>query len=178
MRVRTPWLTLGVFAVTAVVTGAMLIWPQIGPALQRDPAMLHGEWWRFLTTWLVLTDGWLQVVANSLGLLIFGTLVEQRQGRRWWIAGYLIAGLAGEIAGIFWQPIGGGNSVAICGLVGLSAIDATRRTEVPPPARWGSLGLWSALGVWLTARTDIHGAALLAGLAVGGVWLAGRRERA
>jgi hypothetical protein len=42
VSVRVPWLTLGVFAVTSVVTGAMLIWPQIGAALQRDPAMLHG----------------------------------------------------------------------------------------------------------------------------------------
>ena len=55
MNARLPWLTLAVFAVTSLVTGAMLVRPEIGTALQRDPLMLEGEWWRFVTTWLVLT---------------------------------------------------------------------------------------------------------------------------
>ena len=171
MNARLPWLTLAVFAVTSLVTGAMLVRPEIGTALQRDPQILEGEWWRFVTTWLVLTDGWVQIVVNSLGLLIFGTLVERRHGRVWWAVAYVVAGLAGEIAGIFWQPVGGGNSVAICGLIGLFAVGLTTRTSVPAPARWGSFGLWGALGLWLTARADIHGAALLAGFAVGGASL-------
>jgi rhomboid protease GluP len=162
-----PWLTVAVFVVTSIVTGWMLLQPQIGTALQRDPLMLGGEWWRFVTTWLVLTDGWLQIVINSLGLLIFGTLVERRYGRLWWIAAYVIAGLAGEIAGIFWQPVGGGNSVAICGLIGLFSVGLTQRKALPVPARWGSFGGWGAIGVWLATRADIHGAALLAGFAVG-----------
>jgi rhomboid protease GluP len=175
---RTPWLTLLVLVVTSVVTGAMLVRPEIGTTLQRDPAMLHGEWWRFVTTWLVLTDGWTQIALNSIALLIFGTLVERGQGRAWWIVVYVVAGLVGEIAGIFWQPIGGGNSVAICGLIGLFSVGLAARTNLPPPVRGGSFGIWGALGVWLTTRADIHGAALLAGFAVGGAWrLLGRRER-
>ena len=97
MNARLPWLTLAVFAVTSLVTGAMLVRPEIGTALQRDPLMLEGEWWRFVTTWLVLTDGWVQIVVNSLGLLIFGTLVERRHGRVWWAVAYVVAGLAGAV---------------------------------------------------------------------------------
>lgn len=178
MSGRIPWLTLAVFVVTCLVTGAMLVWPQIGTTLQRDPIMLQGEWWRFVTTWLVLTDGWPQIVLNSVALLIFGTLVERGQGRVWWIIAYVVAGLVGEIAGIFWQPVGGGNSVAICGLIGVFSVGLTSRTALPPPARWGSFGIWGALGIWLTARSDIHGAALLAGFAVGAAaLLQARMER-
>ena len=176
MSGRLPWLTLLVFVVTSAVTGAMLVRPEIGTALQRDPAMLSGEWWRFVTTWLVLTDGWSQIVLNSIALLIFGPLVERSQGRAWWIIAYVVAGLVGEVAGIFWQPVGGGNSVAICGLIGLFSVTLTRQTKLPPPARWGSFGLWGALGIWLTTRADIHGAALLAGFAVGGAYLLARRD--
>ncbi len=178
MNARVPWLTLAVFIATSLVTGAMLARPEIGTALQRDPAMLRGEWWRFVTSWLVLTDGWPQIIVNSLGLLIFGTLVERSHGRAWWIVAYAVAGLAGEIAGIFWQQVGGGNSVAICGLIGLFSVGLAARPGLAAPARWGSLGFWGALGLWLAARADIHGAALLAGFAVGGASLLARRAEA
>jgi rhomboid protease GluP len=144
----------------------MLARPEIGMALQRDPVMLQGEYWRFVTTWFVLTDGWVQIVVNSLALLIFGTLVERRLGRVWWLVGYVAAGLAGEVAGIFWQPVGGGNSVAICGLIALFSISQLRDTKLPLPARFVSTVFWLGLGLWLVTRSDIHGAALVAGFAV------------
>lgn len=173
-----PWLTLTVFAVTSLVTAAMLAYPQIGKALERDPAMLRGEWWRFVTTWLALTDGWVQIAVNSAALLIFGTMVEQHAGRLWWSLAYGAAGLAGEIAGIFWQPVGGGNSVAIAGLIGLFSLWQVRRKRLPMVARYGSTAVWLTIGLWLTVRADIHGPALLAGFAVGaGFLLTGDRTR-
>ena len=107
-RARTiPWLTLGVFVLTSAVTAAMYLrWPVLGPMLERDPRMLAGEWWRFVTSWLVLTDGWSQIVVNSIGLLIYGVGVERLIGRGWWVIAYVVGGLAGEAAGIFWQPVG------------------------------------------------------------------------
>ena len=94
-----PWLTLAVFALTGGVTALMLLRPdlRLGEMLERDPRMLQGEWWRFGTTWFVLTDGWMQIVVNSLGLLIYGALVERIAGRAWWIVAYIGAGLAGEL---------------------------------------------------------------------------------
>jgi rhomboid protease GluP len=177
MSSRLPWLTLGVFVATSAVTAAMWVWPEIGTALERDPKMLHGEWWRFVTTWFVLTDGWLQIVLNSVGLLVFGALVERRIGRGWWLAGYVIAGLAGEVAGIFWQPVGGGNSVAICGLIGLFSITQLDQRDQPLPARYVSSVVWMGLGLWLVTHADIHGAALVAGFLVAAVAYVAERRR-
>ncbi len=172
MRGRVPWLTLGTAIVVLAVTAAMLVWPEVGPALERDPAMLRGEWWRFVTTWFVLTDGWAQIVVNSIGLLVYGTLVERAIGRTWWLVAYVGAGLAGEIAGVFWQPVGGGNSVAICGLIGLYSVWAMMRPSRGGPPAVLSAVVWGGLGLWLVTHADIHGAALVAGFAIGALyWL-------
>ena len=181
MKRPMAWLTLAVFVITSAVTVAMLLRPDwhLGELLERDPKMLSGEWWRFVTTWLVETDGWGQIFVNSLGLLIFGTLVERRMGRWWWATGYVVAGLAGEIAGIFWQPVGGGNSVAICGLIGLFSVGQIGRQDLPSVAQYLSIVLWGAIGLWLFFAADIHGAALLAGFLAGGAALVinDRRDR-
>lgn len=174
---RIPWLTIAVFVATCAVTAVMWVWPHVGTALERDPAMLHGEWWRFVTTWFVLVDGWTQILINSAGLLLFGTLVERRLGRGWWIAGYVVAGLAGEVAGLFWQPIGGGNSVAICGLIGLFSIGQLEQRDQPLPVRYVSSVVWMAIGLWLALAHDIHGAALLVGFLVGAAAWFGRSWR-
>ena len=173
-----PWLTLAVFVATLGVTAAMAWQPWLGPALERDPAMLHGEWWRFVTTWFVLTDGWLQIVVNSIGLLAYGTLVERTIGRGWWIVAYVVAGLVGGVAGIFWQPVGGGNSVALCGLIGLFSVWlAVRPQRGGPPPVLGAV-VWGGLGLWLVTHSDIHGAALVAGFLVGAAaWMISGRKR-
>lgn len=174
-----PWLTLSVFLVTTAVTAAMVWLPWLGPALDRDPVMLHGQWWRFVTTWLVLTDGWMQVLVNSLGLVIYGALVEWTIGRGWWAIAYLVAGLAGEIAGLFWQPVGGGNSVAICGLIGLYTVWVTLRPSKAGPPPVVGMVIWGGLGLWLVTHADIHGAALVAGFLVGGLaWTISGRSAA
>lgn len=173
-----PWLTLAVSAATLAVTAAMYWAPQIGTALERDPVMLQGQWWRFVTTWFVLVDGWTQILINSAGLLFYGVPVERMVGRGWWIVAYVVAGLVGEIAGILWQPVGGGNSVAICGLIGLFSVwQATSPGTAGPPKVLGVV-VWGGLGLWLVTHSDIHGAALVAGFAVGGLqWLAGGRRK-
>lgn len=178
---RVPWLTLTVFVVTSAATAAMLTgWPWLGPALERDPKMLAGEWWRFVTTWVVLTDGWLQIAVNSIGLLVYGVLVERTIGRWLWLVAYVVAGLVGEIAGIFWQPVGGGNSVAICGLIGLFSVWQASQPHGNGPPRMINTVVWGGLGLWLVTHEDIHGAALVAGFAIGALaWLvSGRSARA
>lgn len=102
MPARLPWLTIAVFIVTAITTGAALVHPQIAALLQRDPAILGGQVWRLVTTWLVETDGWAQIAVNFAGLALFGTLAELLVGRQQWLLAYVVAGLAGELAGLFW----------------------------------------------------------------------------
>ena len=167
MPSRLPWLTIAVWLVTAAFTAAMLVWPAVGVGLERDPAMLgEGQVWRFVTTWLVQTDGWKQIGINFAGLAIFGALVEQRVGRLWWAIGYVAAGLAGEVAGIFWQPVGGGNSVAICGLIGVYSVWQMRRSTLGVQRFLGA-AIWAGIGLWLISRADIHGPALITGFVIG-----------
>ena len=179
MSRNVPWLTLVVLVVTTTVTAGMYLrWPELGPILERDPKMLTGEWWRFVTTWFVLTDGWTQIVINSIGLHAYGVLVERVIGRGWWVVAYVVAGLVGEIAGIFWQPVGGGNSVAICGLIGLFSVWQALSQKMAGPPRILGVVVWGGLGLWLVAHSDIHGAALVAGFAVGALyWLISGRSR-
>ena len=56
---------------------------------------------------------------------------------------YLAAGLTGQVASVFWQPVGAGNSVAVCGLAGLVAW-SLRHERMPG---WGG----SAVALWLGA---------------------------
>ena len=75
--------------------------------------------------------------------------------------------LAGEVAGIYWQPVGGGNSVAICGLIGLFSVwQAAMPARGGPPPVIGAV-VWGGIGLWLVTHEDIHGAALVAGFLVG-----------
>lgn len=164
-----PWLTLGVLGATLAVTGAMAFWPEVGEALQRSPEMAAGQYWRVVTAWLVQVDGPAQILFNGIGLLVFGSICEWRAGRLWWLAAYGVAGIAGEVAGIFWQPVGGGNSVAVLGLFALFAVSQLDRRDVPAPARALPLAVAGAGAVWLLTQRDIHGVALAAGLVLAGL---------
>jgi membrane associated rhomboid family serine protease len=117
-----PVVTAAVFAVTAVTSVLGLAVPRVLAALQRTPAGLHGDWWRSLTSLVVQDGGVLGTVSNLAFLLLLGVLVERLVGPGWWLAAYLVAGLAGELAGYAWQPRGAGNSVANCGLAGVLVV--------------------------------------------------------
>jgi membrane associated rhomboid family serine protease len=124
-------LAVAVFAVTAAVSLAGLLSPHLLHLLERTPAGLHGQWWRTLTS-LLVQDSWGGALFNLAFLLILGVLAEQVTSRQRWLAAYIGAGLAGELAGYAWQPTGAGDSVAICGLAAIVAIAAWRgRRPVP-----------------------------------------------
>ena len=140
---RAPILTAVLAIVTAVISVAGLVWPQVLASLQRTPAGLHGESWRWLTSLLVQDGGLFGTVSNLIFLVGLGVAAEQVMSRSAMITAYLVAGLAGQAAGYVWQPIGGGNSVAVCGLAGALA---WRLTD-PRLPRWTG----TALALWLGA---------------------------
>jgi Rhomboid family len=145
---RVPWLTLSVTLVTGVVNAGQAWVPGLLQRLERTPAVLHGEPWRVLTSLLVQDGGVVGTASNLCGLAILGLAAEQAVPRPHWLVGYLGAGLAGELAGLGWQPVGGGNSVAVCGLAGLVTVARVRQTVTDPllPS-WAALPalVWSAL---------------------------------
>ena len=124
-----PVLTVIVFLLTAVPSGLQGLLPGLLPALRRDPAAVaDGEWWRLATSLVVQDGGWLGTVSNLAFLLILGTLTERTLGRWWWLALYLTGAVAGQAAGMIFDTVGAGNSIAICGLAGgLLAAFARRR---------------------------------------------------
>ena len=109
---RTPWLTGLVAAITLVGLVVQETVPGTLTALQRSPAALHGELWRWITP-LVVQDGWLAGAAiNMFGLLLVGTAAEQvvrqsgldhgvRRGRvgRSGLRARLAAGRRGQLGG-------------------------------------------------------------------------------
>jgi hypothetical protein len=70
----------------------------------------------------------------------------------------------GELAGLRWQPIGGGNSVADLGMAGgVLALALIHGRSVHRLLAVISV----ALGIVLLVEHNIHGAALLAGVLAG-----------
>jgi rhomboid protease GluP len=161
-----PVVTISVLAVTACFTAAQFIWPTVLETLCRDGPRFHsGQYWRLITPILVHDEGWRQIVFNFTAIAIIGSIVERIYGPWRWMLFYLAAGLAGEVAGYFWQPQGAGASVAGAGLLGALLIWLVARPRLPLPARLGGVfGLLAA--ATLTVLHDIHGPSILGGTAL------------
>ena len=230
---RFPWLTSAVGVVTAAVSVAGLVHDPLLDGLRRAPGEPGAGGWRLLTA-LLVHDSPAALATNLLLLAVVGTAAEQQRSRPSWAAAYVVGGLAGELAGVRWQPSGAGDSVAVLGLLGGVAVVAWLRRDPPlpglrvgvgvPALLWGAIVLvallagtfaaggtaalvvWAVaavgagvavrvvgrgggehagrvlalgvvvLGVALTARADIHGPALLAGVALAAATERGRRS--
>ena len=88
------------------------------------PDIARGDWWRLITP-MFLHIGFFHLLANSIGLFIFGGMVERIFGSFAFAAIYLIAGVLGNLfsywadIGIYQStPIGAGASGAVFGIVG------------------------------------------------------------
>jgi rhomboid protease GluP len=163
-----PWLTLCVFAVCGAVTAAQFVWPQLIPALQRQPSMFdRWELWRLVTSWLIHTDGWTQIAGNFISLLVIGTLAEWLTSRWLWLLAFFAGGISGNIIGYFWQPYGAGNSIAFYGLLGLLAAWLLSHPVRNVRVRYGLPLIVAALAFVLCMLQDVHGVPLLVGLLVG-----------
>lgn len=146
--VRPPVLTAVLTALTAAVSMAGLISPRVLDALARTPAAVHGQPWRWITSLVVQDGGVLGTASNLLFLALLGAAAEQVVGRATMVVLYLAAGSTGQLAGVFWQPVGAGNSVAVCGLAGLVAWSLRDRRA--PSWAGGALALWlgALLSTW------------------------------
>jgi rhomboid protease GluP len=177
-RDALPVATLLVGLLTAAVSIVALAHPDLLRLLERHPTGEGRPWlsWRLVTS-LLVHDAWILMAFNLVGLAVVGPAVERRVGAARWIALYLVGGLVGELAGVFWQPVGAGNSVASFGLVGgLLTLMLDRRSAPPPFAALYAVA-WVLVYVGL-ALGGITGA-VIAGVLCGplGALLARARAR-
>jgi membrane associated rhomboid family serine protease len=124
--------------------------------LERTPAGLHGDWWRTFTSLFVQDGGVIGTLSNLVFLAVIGAIAEQVISRPRWLAHYSGVGLLAEFAGYAWQPVGGGNSGAVCGLAGAVALGCWRADPRLPGYAPQALLLWcgallGTLSGWLLA---------------------------
>jgi rhomboid protease GluP len=158
---KFPITTFLILAVTGIMTGLQFIFPIVLIALRRSPNELSDhEYWRLLTSLFVHNGGWKQIIFNFVGIAIVGTIVERIFGACHWLLLYFVCGVIGQIAGLYWKPIGAGASVAGAGLLGALALWMIRFPLWR--ARLGGAGIILGACALIYLR-DIHGPPLLAG---------------
>src|SRR3954451_4227170 len=116
---RFPIVTTVALVVTAVAELLQCTVKGWGPALERDPDGLSwSHWWRLFSPLITQmaspgVSGPAQFCSNMLFLAVIGVGAELVLGPWWWLAGYVVGGVAGQATGYWLEPPGGGNSVAI-----------------------------------------------------------------
>ena len=85
------------------------------------PLVLEGEYWRLLTS-TFLHGGLEHLIVNMLALLFIGFFLEPVLGAWRFALSYLLTGLAGSLASIWWHPlsVSVGASGAILGMYGVA----------------------------------------------------------
>lgn len=98
------------------------------------PKTLNGQWWRLLTS-LFLHFGIIHLAFNMYILWAIGPLVERFVGNVGYALLYIVSGLAGSMASLWWNPvaISAGASGAVFGVAGATlGMLLLRRDTVPP----------------------------------------------
>jgi rhomboid protease GluP len=97
---------------------------QPGEVLQRGaliPALVAGgEWWRLLSS-MFLHSGFVHLAVNMISLYFLGSFVEEAFGRGRFLALYLLSGISGGLAYLYFGAFNAaavGASGAIFGLLG------------------------------------------------------------
>lgn len=116
------WLNVGLF-IAMIVSGLGFI--SFAPVdlmnwgANYGPVTRNNEWWRLLSS-MFLHGGVMHVIANMYALMFVGIFLEPFLGKAKFLGVYLLAGLAGSIASIWWYEatVSVGASGAIFGLYG------------------------------------------------------------
>jgi rhomboid protease GluP len=163
--------------VIMVLAGVPLMNPSIDDLLRWGanfgPKTTAGEWWR-LETCTFEHVGIVHIVMNMLVLITGGPLVERMLGNAGFLIMYLISGLCGALASLFWSPltVSAGASGAIFGVYGaLLGILLRQQGTVPSEAmtrlRNSGLGFLLMNLIYGLSQPHIDFAAHLGGLAGG-----------
>src|SRR5918993_2699007 len=102
----------------------------------NGPLTVNGEWWRLLTA-TALHANLLHLLLNAVALWYAGRIAEPLFGRTAFLVLYLLSGLGGSVASLWWQPFvtGVGASGAIFGVYGgIGAWLMVRHRSMPAQA--------------------------------------------
>lgn len=160
-------ITAALCCCVAIPSFAQFAFPGLFLALRRDADRIlhHGQWWRVATSLVVQDGGVAGTVFNLVWLVGLAALATTLLGDRDLLILFGGGGIVGELVALRWQPIGAGNSVGNLGLAGgILALAVLHGTNLSIRL---IAGCGIALGVILLIQRDIHGAALLAGVAIG-----------
>lgn len=94
----TPWVVrlLAINAVVLLLQETLLTSPAITDWLRFDPARAFSRPWTFVT-YMGLHGGLLHLLANSIGLFVFGPPVERRLGSGAFVLYYLYCGVGAAV---------------------------------------------------------------------------------
>jgi rhomboid protease GluP len=143
------------------------------------PMTLNGDWWRLITA-CFLHFGIIHIAMNMFILFQVGVFTEKIFGHVRYLVLYLLAGIVGNIAGLYIHPttVSAGASGAVFGVYGaLLAFLLVQRGTVPKSS---SLPIAKSAGIFLAynliyglsnAHTDMtaHVGGLISGFIVGGL---------
>jgi membrane associated rhomboid family serine protease len=172
-------INLAVFVVMAI-SGVSIDNPTIADLLRWGadfgPLTLGGEPWRLFTSTFVHI-GLMHVASNMLVFAYVGPTVERMLGNVGFLVLYLVAGLAGSLWALYWNPlqVEAGASGAIFGIYGaLVAMLLRDRDSIPPHVgakllRFATIfvfyNLINSLGPGISMAAHVGG--LVAGFACG-----------
>jgi len=191
-RSLAPWLTRALTVANVAVFAAMAL---AGVDVLRPPPLeyidwgsnfapltVSGEWWRLVTA-TFLHFGPLHLLFNVWALWSIGSLVERLFGHVRFGAIYILAGVAGSLASVAWNPLvnSAGASGAVFGIIGAQLAFFTRGghrlpAELVRAQRNSTLAFIAYSVIFGFIVPGIDNAAHLGGLATGFVtgWLLAR----
>ncbi|MFE0178255.1 rhomboid family intramembrane serine protease [Streptomyces sp. NPDC059002] len=162
-RQPVPRAATGLVAAMVVLGVAQTAAPAMIDALERHP---HGAWWRAVTALTVQSSGWFQLLFNLAALAVVAPLAERQFGSWRMVLVFMASGVTAQAVSMAgWSLQGGGDSVAICGLVGALATWYAARGSVIALRRVTLL--IPAAGLVLCLLANNHGVGLLVGSALG-----------
>ncbi|MFG2721069.1 rhomboid family intramembrane serine protease [Streptomyces sp. NPDC048416] len=162
-RRPVPWVAAGMVAVMGAMAIVQTVAPPVMDHLQREPG---APWWRAATALLVQTSGPLQLFFNLAAIVVIAPVAQRLLGPVLMPLVFLVSGVAAQAVSMAgWSPTGGGDSVALCGLVGALAAHRALR-PASPESRLLPL-LIPAAGLVLCAISNNHGVGLVTGAVLG-----------
>lgn len=152
LSATTPkiWLTPGLIGINAAVfiamiaTGVNFLTPSTQSLLlwgaNYSALVTSGQWWRLFSC-MFLHVGIIHIAFNMFVLWNIGKFMERLLGSYGFLVVYLISGLCGSVASIWWKPfqVSAGASGAIFGLYGALVGFMLRGTHTIPKDVSGKL---------------------------------------